>query len=919
MIFLEEIHALLGGPGFILTAILLSFGVKTYLLHLLIPQGLRTTPLNLPWLFLLGALIGSMFGDLAWIVKLTRQLAFPEMPYEVYIFFVRLSWAFLIVQYQSLSLFIESLAAKKFKFSFYHTLFSTISCLLSCYFLFLAFFNAYVMSKAEREYAFNLSLFDPEMPLEAFVVRSIAIYLFTMVTLPSFIATLRAIRQPHMPKILKKQLWILIMYVLMPYMITEMLQALQLNFRGLLQDNIYLIVGVSTILLTYAIYYGIKYVIGFRFLNFKNHVQSFRHFDFIDDFKEVLEQLSHATTLNELGQVTQQFFKNAFEVPRNRTALYIRSNNHINPQPSLSETLKSEGSKIEAFVEHFMNTHDDAVCAFISHMKVLIHDEIAFSNFYEQNNTRNTVLSFLEAINADIFIPIFEHNKIIAYLIVERHTREYEFYGNVEHDEMLVFASYLGKSINLLQNRSVDGLVQQEKYLKEELYTKHQEINQYKESMRSFLRNSKQKEIGILFYKNRRFIYGNKIAKELITINLNEQEGHPLTKTLRHIAQQVEEYKAPHTSLTQDQADNKLVISAVPNLEHNNVIITICRPDISDIIAKQIDLLKDPTEWDYLLYLETTESGKLINQLIPGSGETLLNFKIELLHIALTKKTVLLDMPEDDLLSTVEILHHINMREQLHVIKLHYPSTNFDLAIKLFGINPMLGVENTVQPLLEKLNANGTLFIQNIHFMNLETQECLAEFLRTGFYRTFKSDTHAPSNARIICSTSHNLQALVHEGIFSKALFHELNKNSIYMPSLITLPEEELYELADGFTQQALKINDFKTLFELTPNEKNKISHQRPVSLYSLKKRVQQMLVDKSKKNNIYEETQFDPAYTVSDPTLIQAARLGKHALRDHKIMTMLWSKFKNQNQIASFLGVNRSSVNRRCKEYNFQ
>ena len=29
--------------------------------------------------------------------------------------------------------------------------------------------------------------------------------------------------------------------------------------------------------------------------------------------------------------------------------------------------------------------------------------------------------------------------------------------------------------------------------------------------------------------------------------------------------------------------------------------------------------------------------------------------------------------------------------------------------------------------------------------------------------------------------------------------------------------------------------------------------------------------------------------------------------------MTCLWNKFKNQNKIATLLGVNRSSVNRRC------
>ena len=40
------------------------------------------------------------------------------------------------------------------------------------------------------------------------------------------------------------------------------------------------------------------------------------------------------------------------------------------------------------------------------------------------------------------------------------------------------------------------------------------------------------------------------------------------------------------------------------------------------------------------------------------------------------------------------------------------------------------------------------------------------------------------------------------------------------------------------------------------------------------------------------------------------------NALKDPKIMVMLWNKFKNQNKIANILGVNRSSVNRRCKEY---
>ena len=75
----------------------------------------------------------------------------------------------------------------------------------------------------------------------------------------------------------------------------------------------------------------------------------------------------------------------------------------------------------------------------------------------------------------------------------------------------------------------------------------------------------------------------------------------------------------------------------------------------------------------------------------------------------------------------------------------------------------------------------------------------------------------------------------------------------------------------------------------------------------------------KAQQNNIiYNKTPFNvsPLMT-AESDLAHAARLGKQALKDKKIMTMLWNTFKNQNKIASFLGINRSSVSRRCKEYN--
>jgi len=308
----------------------------------------------------------------------------------------------------------------------------------------------------------------------------------------------------------------------------------------------------------------------------------------------------------------------------------------------------------------------------------------------------------------------------------------------------------------------------------------------------------------------------------------------------------------------------------------------------------------------------------LINKLIPGDGFTLLNFKIELLKVALSKKAILLDMMDQDLQSTAEIINHISMRDELYVIALQRPPHNFDIAIKLFGINPIFGIlGNQNRPLLETLNGVGTLFIKNIHFLDLETQDALALFIRYGFYTILKSDQKVASDVRIICSSNQNLSSLTQAGKFSKELFQELKTTTLSMPSLIELPEDELQTLADGFTQQALTNDALDHILLLNDKEKKSFLNNRPISLQELKTRIQQLLIKKSKKNMIYQEVAFNNAYDVTDPDLIAAARLGKQALKDQRVMILLWNKFKNQNKISTFLGVNRSSVNRRCKEYN--
>jgi len=909
--FTHSLQTVLGDYRFLLAATSLSIFLKAFILVILIKRGVLSNKARKPFVFLLIFIIGTIVSDFTWIFKLCQLLFFPNMDYRFLLFSIRISWGFSVIQYQFLALFIENLTNKKNNIKTHQKIFLFFSSAIGLFFVVLAF------------YKFNCFATSGRPGIEFNVLTLASIYnIFPLMISTIFIASWK-LRSSKIPRILRRQIKILIQFIIFPLLVAELIQAYP-GFVSTTVSNAYAAVGFSTLLVTYAIFHCMRKIMGLRFLNLDNHVQAAKKFSFIDDFKSILDQFTQVTSTRELGHITQNFFNDAFNIPTRRTRLYIRNLENKNKSSDLEKqyaTFDSEQTTIESFINSYDANTD--IGKYLRKKSIIINDELEFSNFYDENETRLTILQFMNNIAADIFIPIFENGTMAGYIIVEKYARvnhenkNAPFYSNVERDQMLVFINYLGNIIKLLQTRSLNSIIKLEKELREEIYRKHQEVNQYKESIRSFLRNQ-QKKIGVIFYKNRRFNFGNQTAQELIPIKLNTHDGHPITKRLKKVATQVVEYKSPQTCFIHDSKGEKLVVSALLNTEKNNVIMIVYYPEISDILKRKIGFLKDPTKWDYLLYLETTQSGKLIKELIPGNGETLLNFKINLLKLALNKKAILLDMPDQDLVPTVEILHHISLKETLHILDLQKPSTSFDTAVKLFGINPIFGIKTTNEkPLLEKLDNIGTLFIKNIHFLEIETQKHLAEFIKYGFFKIFKGQQKTFSNVRIICSTSVNLKTAVQDGKFSQALYDELNKTSLCMPSLMTLPEEELENLTSGFTQQAIKTDEFQHLLELTNSEKQRLAKARPASFAELKNRVQTILVKKSKQSAIYEEAQFDPAYDVSDPQLVEAVRLGKHALRDKKIMTMLWNKFSNQNKIANLLGVNRSSVNRRCKEYN--
>lgn len=906
---IKFINYLFGNPILILSASITSLLFKLILIISLYLYTFRRGSSKTFLLLIVLATLGSIFCDLSWILKIGKQLFYFNFSWQWIGLMSRIAWAFSIIQYQSLALLLENLAIKTFKFKKIYILYSFFTLIWFFYFIFIAF------------YEFNTSIVTTEIYLH-FIG---SIYLFVLL-IPSITICLSQAYNRQLPKILTQQMQILIYFFIIPQILLEFLDFrnifIHFNISQFALFDEYTVHTINTILITLALYYTCRKMLNLRFLNFKDHVEEKNKYTFVVDFKNTLEEFSHFTTMQELAQSTQNFFEKAFGISHQKIKLYIRKalNEEYNNLDSAYYDLDDINTQIEKFLLE-NNTPSNAITHYLRKHKIVIKDEIEFNNFYKIQEDHTVIISFLNSINADVFLPVYNQDSIIAYVIIEQNARTKELYSNIERDEMLVFTSYLGKIISLLRHNNFNVLFKNKKEIEEELYNKHQEISQYKESISAFLKNNKQKKYGVIFYKNNRLTVGNQETQELMGVDIFEQQGYALAQKIKKIAKTAYQYKATQNSTITNFHSSKILISAIPNIDQDMVTLILYYPEISDIVNPNISLLKDPSKWEYLLSLETTKSGQLINNLIPSNSATLLNFKINLLHTALSKKATLLDVPAQDLIPTVELLHHISLRSNLQIINLTHPEKGEEIALKIFGMNPLLldDLHPASEPLLKALDSTGTLFIQNIDFLNIATQNMLADYLAYGFFCNLKNDLKLFTNVRIICSTTKNLSSLVAEGKFSKALFTELSKTIVSMPPLVALPKEEIYALTQDIADNNLNSQTFKSLLELTEKEKDYIINEQPLSITEFKEKIQHILAKKSvlPTYSINQQIALDPAYNIADPEVAQAVRLGKKALKDPQMMSILWHRFQNQNKIATLLGVNRSSVNRRCKEYS--
>lgn len=487
----------------------------------------------------------------AFIVILSPALALNSYFLEL---LIHCNWVLLLPRYLSFSVFLENFTQKEYVFRTPHKLIGLTSLSLA----------SLTMLACLGDFIFPM--WSPSLWLFLIKIRFLMLALaFSFIVSTLFFAYKKA-HEARLPRILHFQLKMFVEGFLL-YTVSHFILVISgtINFF-----NFYIFhAHPHTIFITYfsflscSLYYYTRRMKELRFLNVASQVTtSLKYHNEDQEFKRVIEQLNTTTSLKEIALITQAFLKKKFTIAGSKITIYVPDTGHGPPTPETTLIFTEFDNKKSLITE---------LC---SHQKILFYDELQLNNFYQETKELTSVLSFLEKINADIFIPLFYQDSLVTFIIIERNARPHKLYNNIEQEHLKIFVSYVRNTIHLLHTNLFSSFLMPTQELQEELEKTQKEIQYYREHFIAYLKKTKPKEIGIIFYDNKRFIYANAIAKQMIKINLNARENNILTSQLLSLIHQIERYHSVPPTVISDEYGHHFMVSAADNLEHTHIIFT---------------------------------------------------------------------------------------------------------------------------------------------------------------------------------------------------------------------------------------------------------------------------------------------------------------------------------------------------------
>ena len=208
--------------------------------------------------------------------------------------------------------------------------------------------------------------------------------------------------------------------------------------------------------------------------------------------------------------------------------------------------------------------------------------------------------------------------------------------------------------------------------------------------------------------------------------------------------------------------------------------------------------------------------------------------------------------------------------------------------------------------------SNGTLFIDEVGEMPLQTQAKILRVLTDKTFTKTGSDDLIELNCRIICSSIKNLEQLTIDGSFRKDLFHRLNVVTIKLPNL-NERSEDIDSLIDYFSNKFTKENNLKNI-DLKPIIKTKyINYSWPGNIRELRNVIERYIILGDKYDEINDSQTIDDFQSKNVISL--PLRNARKIFERNYIQSQINRFDGNISKTAAFIGMERSALHRKLKQ----
>ncbi len=192
---------------------------------------------------------------------------------------------------------------------------------------------------------------------------------------------------------------------------------------------------------------------------------------------------------------------------------------------------------------------------------------------------------------------------------------------------------------------------------------------------------------------------------------------------------------------------------------------------------------------------------------LTGKSQTIQGVRQTIERVAPTNSRVLITGPAGSGKEVVaRMLHAKSRRNTGPFVALNCATMRPDrLEVELFGSEVRKDTEtgqvSRKVGVLEQAH-NGTLFLDEVADMPLETQGKIVRALQDQTFQRVGGNTPIRVDLRVIASTNRNLQDLMTQGRFRQDLYYRLNVVPILVPAL-SLRREDIPDLAKAFMERA--------------------------------------------------------------------------------------------------------------------